>query len=72
VPLEKPAPGTSLLGEPTLTMTYSGTAASSNGRVYARVHTVRIDTSTRQGLGRRTVRRCTSSRPRSRDLRRRR
>ncbi len=47
VPLDKPAPGTSLLGEPTLTMTYTGTAASSNGRVYAQI----VDDASRNVLG---------------------
>ena len=37
VPLAKPAAGTLLLGQPTLKLTYSGTAASSDGRDYAQL-----------------------------------
>lgn len=36
VPITAPA-GTQLLGEPTLSLTYSGTAASADGRVYAQI-----------------------------------
>jgi ABC-2 type transport system ATP-binding protein len=37
VPLNTPAPGTELLGEPTLTLSYSGTAANPDGRLYAQI-----------------------------------
>jgi ABC-2 type transport system ATP-binding protein len=37
VNLPAPAAGTEMLGEPTLTLTYSGTAASSDGRAYAQI-----------------------------------
>jgi len=37
VPLNTPAPGTELLGEPTLTLNYSGTAANPDGRLYAQI-----------------------------------
>ncbi len=37
VALAKPKAGTQLLGEPRLSMTYSGTAASPNGRIYAQL-----------------------------------
>jgi ABC-2 type transport system ATP-binding protein len=37
VALAKPADGTQLLGEPTLTLAYSGLAASADGRVYAQL-----------------------------------
>ena len=37
VNLPTPAAGTEMLGEPTLTLTYSGTAANSDGRAYAQI-----------------------------------
>jgi ABC-2 type transport system ATP-binding protein len=37
VNLPAPATGTEMLGEPTLTLTYSGTAANSDGRAYAQI-----------------------------------
>ena len=37
VPLHTPAAGTQLLGEPTLTLDYSGTATSADGRLYAQL-----------------------------------
>jgi ABC-2 type transport system ATP-binding protein len=37
IPLAKVPAGTELLGEPTLTITYSGTATNSDGRVYAQI-----------------------------------
>ena len=37
VDIPTPATGTQLLGEPTLTLTYSGTAADSDGRAYAQI-----------------------------------
>jgi ABC-2 type transport system ATP-binding protein len=37
VPLQTPAAGTELLGEPTLTLAYSGTATNPDGRVYAQI-----------------------------------
>ena len=37
IPLAKPASGTQLLGEPTLSLSYSGTAATSAGVVYAQL-----------------------------------
>lgn len=37
VPLTTPPAGTEMLGEPTLTLSYSGTAAAADGRVYAQI-----------------------------------
>ena len=37
VPLTTPAAGTELLGEPTLDLTYSGTATNADGRLYAQI-----------------------------------
>jgi ABC-2 type transport system ATP-binding protein len=37
VPLATPAAGTELLGEPTLSLDYTGTAANPDGRVYAQI-----------------------------------
>ncbi|HSO98421.1 MAG TPA: alpha/beta fold hydrolase [Solirubrobacteraceae bacterium] len=37
VPLNTPAAGTELVGEPTLTMNYSGTSANPDGRLYAQI-----------------------------------
>ncbi len=37
VPLSTPSAGTELLGEPTLTLSYSGTASSPDGRLYAQI-----------------------------------
>jgi ABC-2 type transport system ATP-binding protein len=37
VPLSLPAVGTELVGEPALTLSYSGTATSSDGRLYAQI-----------------------------------
>jgi ABC-2 type transport system ATP-binding protein len=37
VPLQSPASGTELLGEPTLTLAYSGTATSADTRLYAQI-----------------------------------
>jgi ABC-2 type transport system ATP-binding protein len=37
VPVSTPAPGTQLLGEPKLTLTYSGTATNSDSRIYAQI-----------------------------------
>jgi hypothetical protein len=37
VPLKTPASGTEMLGEPSLTLSYSGTAANPDGRIYAQI-----------------------------------
>jgi ABC-2 type transport system ATP-binding protein len=37
VPLKTPAAGTEMLGEPSLTLSYSGTAANPDGRIYAQI-----------------------------------
>jgi hypothetical protein len=37
VPLQTPAAGTEMVGEPTLTLDYSGTATNSDGRLYAQI-----------------------------------
>ena len=37
VPISTPAAGTEMLGEPTLNLTYSGTATNSDGRLYAQI-----------------------------------
>jgi hypothetical protein len=51
VDIPTPATGTEMLGEPTLTLSYSGTAASSDARVYAQI----VDNASHLVLGNQTT-----------------